>query len=118
MKQNDNLSGLEAKNKQKHIQRDFGFAELTAISNFSFLQGASHPQEMVMQAQELGYHAIGIADYNSLAGQVRAHRAAKLAGIRFIPGARLRTLCGFEVIAYPYNKVAYGALSQCLSQIR
>lgn len=126
MTQNNNMSGLGSASSSKRRQDDqygrpqkpTGFAEFSAISNFSFLQGASHPQEMVMQAQELGYHAIGIADYNSLAGQVRAHRAAKVAGIRFVPGARLRTLCGFEVIAYPQDRAAYGALSQCLSQIR
>lgn len=90
-------------------------AELSAISNFSFLYGASHPQEMVYQAATLGYCAIGLADINSLAGQVRAHKAAKQLGIKFIPGARLRTVCGLEVIAYPRNREAYAALSQCLS---
>lgn len=92
------------------------WAELSALSNFSFLQGASHPQEMVAQAVALGYAAIGIADVNTLAGQVRAHKAAAELGIRFLPGARLRTICGFEVIAYPCDRAAYAALSQCLTQ--
>ena len=53
------------------------FAEVLALSNFSFLKSASHPEEMVQQAKALGYTAIGIADECSLAGIVRAHQAAK-----------------------------------------
>ena len=68
-----------------------GFAELTAISNFSFLQGGAHPQEMVQRAAHLGYQAVGLADRNTLAGVVRGHVAAREAGIRFVPGARLVT---------------------------
>ena len=93
-----------------------GFAELAAISNFSFLHGASHPQEMVETAAAFGYRAIGLADRNTLAGVVRGHAAAKQAGLRYLPGARLVTQCGFEVIAYPRSRAAYGALSQCLTQ--
>jgi error-prone DNA polymerase len=92
------------------------FGELAAISNFSFLQGASHPQEMVQQAAQLGYRAIGLADTNTLAGVVRAHSAAREAGLRFLPGARLLTQCEFEVIAYPRDRKAYAALSQCLTR--
>ncbi|MEC8579028.1 MAG: PHP domain-containing protein, partial [Pseudomonadota bacterium] len=75
-----------------------GFAELTAISNFSFLQGGAHPQEMVQRAAHLGYQAVGLADRNTLAGVVRGHVAAREAGIRFVPGARLVTQCGFEAV--------------------
>ena len=53
------------------------YAELDLISNFSFLEGASHPAELVEQAKALGLGAIGIADRNSLAGVVRAHAAAR-----------------------------------------
>ena len=73
-----------------------GFAELAAISNFSFLHGASHPQEMVETAAAFGYRAIGLADRNTLAGVVRGHAAAKQAGLCYLPGARLVTQCGFE----------------------
>ena len=54
------------------------FAELGALTNFSFLEGASHPHELVATAKSLGHAAIGIADRNSFAGVVRAHVAAKL----------------------------------------
>ncbi len=56
------------------------YAELHAKTNFSFLEGASHPDELVSCAAELGYVALAITDRNSLAGVVRAHVAAKEAG--------------------------------------
>jgi error-prone DNA polymerase len=93
-----------------------GFAELAAISNFSFLHGAAHPQEMVETAAALGYRAIGLADRNTLAGIVRGHVAARDAGLRYLPGARLVTQCGFEVLAYPCQRADYAALSQCLTR--
>ena len=67
-----------------------GYAELGALSNFTFLEGASHPWELVKQAKALGHAAIGIADRNSFAGLVRGHVAAEEAGIPFVPGARVR----------------------------
>ena len=54
------------------------YAELQVTSNFSFLRGGSHPDEMVLQAVKHGYKAIAITDRNSVAGIVRAHRAAKV----------------------------------------
>ena len=93
-----------------------GFAELAAISNFSFLQGGAHPQEMVQRAAHLGYQAVGLADRNTLAGVVRGHVAAREAGIRFVPGARLVTQCDFEAVCYPRDRTAYAALSQCLTR--
>ena len=75
------------------------YAELQAVSNYSFLRGASHADELVGRAAELGLAAIGIADRNTLAGAVRAHVAAKAvaakavtakaAGLRLLTGARL-----------------------------
>ncbi len=53
------------------------YAELHCLSNFSFLRGASHPQELVAQAAALGYRALALTDECSLAGAVRAHVAAK-----------------------------------------
>ena len=65
------------------------YAELQVLTNFSFLEGASHPDELVLTAAALGYAAVGVADRNSLAGVVRAHGAAKQAGIQLVVGARL-----------------------------
>jgi len=66
------------------------FAELGARTNFTLLDGASHPAEMVAQAAMLGHAGIGVCDLNSLAGVVRAHHAAKEMKQRFVVGARNR----------------------------
>ena len=65
------------------------YAELQITSNFSFLRGGSHPEELVLRAHELGLAALALTDCNTLAGVVRAHVAAKEVGIRFVVGARL-----------------------------
>ena len=91
------------------------YTELQVTSNFSFLRGASHPEEMVEQAAALGYREIGITDLNSFAGIVRAHAAAKKAGIRIIVGCRLNLLDGISLLAYPANKAAYSLLCNLLT---
>jgi len=91
------------------------FAELAITSSFSFLRGASHADELANTAKELGLSAIGVADRNSFAGIVRAHKAAKEIGLRFLPGVRLITQDGFEVIAYPQSRDAYARLCQLLT---
>lgn len=108
------------------------YAELAVTTNFSFLRGASHPQEMVAAADELGLDAIGIADRNSFAGVVRAYSQwkklnkeaaedAKKTGrpkrkiVKLIVGVRLVTVDGFEVIAYPTDRAAYGRLSRLVT---
>ena len=70
------------------------YAELQVTSNFSFLRGASHPHELVWRAAELKYRAIAITDHNTLAGIVRAHVAARDAGIQCIVGVRLNLIGG------------------------
>ena len=91
------------------------YAELVAASNFSFLRGASHPAEMIGRAAELGLAAIGLADCNSVSGVVRAHAAAREAGIRFLPGARLEPRDGPQVICYPRDRAAWGRLCRLLT---
>ena len=91
------------------------YTELQVTSNFSFLRGASHPEELVTQAAALGYTQIAITDRNSFAGIVRAHAAAKLQGIRLIVGCRLDLLDGFSLLAYPTNSSAYSQLSNLLT---
>src|SRR5688572_19149037 len=66
------------------------YAELHCLSNFSFLQGASHPEELVERAQALGYKALAITDECSLAGVVRAHNEAKERGFHLIIGSEMR----------------------------
>jgi len=91
------------------------YAELAVTTNFSFLRGASHPQEMVATADELGLAAIGIADRNSFAGVVRAYDEAKNRKIKLLVGARLVTIDNFEVLAYPTDRPAYGRLCRLIT---
>jgi error-prone DNA polymerase len=91
------------------------YTELQVTSNFSFLRGASHPEEMAVHAAALGYTAIAITDHNSFAGIVRAHAAAKKAGIRIVVGCRLNLLDGFSLLAYPTNSQAYAQLCNLLT---
>ena len=74
------------------------YAELQCVSNYSFLEGASHAAELVHQAALAGLSAIGIADRNSVAGVVRAHIAAREAGLRLLVGARLDLMDGASLI--------------------
>ena len=91
------------------------YSELQITSNFTFLRGASHPEELVEKAAELGYQKIAITDRNSLAGIVRAHVVAKKRGIAFIPACRIDLLDGTPLLAYPINKNGYQNLSALLS---
>lgn len=91
------------------------YTELQVTSNFSFLRGGSHPEEMVEHAEALGYKQIAITDRNTLAGIVRAYSAAKNKDIRIIPACRLDLLDGISLLAYPTNKAAYSRLSGLLS---
>ncbi|RPE14221.1 error-prone DNA polymerase [Chitinophaga lutea] len=91
------------------------YTELQVTSNFSFLRGASHPEELVSQAAMLGYTTIAITDRNSFAGIVRGHVAAKESGIRIIPACRLDLLDGPSLLAYPTDREAYGRLSGLLT---
>jgi error-prone DNA polymerase len=91
------------------------YTELQVTSNFSFLRGASHPDEIVEQAATYGYTRIAITDRNTLAGIVRAHVAAKKIGLSIIPACRLDLLDGPSLLAYPSDKDAYSRLSGLLT---
>jgi len=96
------------------------YAELQVTSHFSFLRGASSPQELVEQADALGLAAIAVTDRNSLAGIVRAHSAAKELkekghALRLVVGARLDFTDAPSVLAYPTDRAAYGRLAQMLT---
>jgi error-prone DNA polymerase len=92
-----------------------GYTELQVTTNFSFLRGASHPEEYIFKAVQLGYQQVGVTDRNSFAGVVRAHIAAKKNGIRIIPGCRLDLIDGPSLLAYPEDKSAYSRLSELLT---
>ena len=91
------------------------YAELQVTTNFSFLQGASHAEELVTTAAELGHAAIAVTDRNALAGVVRAHVAAKEVGLRLVVGVRLDLQDDLSLLVLPRDRAAYGRLSQLLT---
>src|SRR5215469_16075275 len=94
------------------------YAELQVSSNFSFLRGASHPQELVNAANEYRYSAIALTDRNTLSGIVLAHstlKKAKTPYTRLITGCRLDLSNGDSILCYPTNRKAYGNLTQLLT---
>ena len=91
------------------------YAELQVTTNFSFLRGGAHPHEFVAQAKALGLAAVAVTDRNTLAGVVRAHVAAKEAGIRLIVGTRLDLADAPGVLVFPTDRRAYGRLCRLLS---
>lgn len=120
------------------------YIELQTCSNYSFLRGASHPEELINAAKALGYPAIGLTDYHSFAGSVRAYVAAKNAGIRLLTGTYLPLYQIFperkgdqhspeetieaqaeqyrhftlplSVLLYPTSRAAYGRLCKLLTK--
>jgi len=93
-----------------------GYAEMALTSNFSFLRGASHPEEYAVQAAALGLAGIGLADRNSVAGVVRAHCIAKEKQVRLAVGARLVFRDGTpDILAYPSDAKAWARLMRLLS---
>ncbi|MGV6807673.1 MAG: error-prone DNA polymerase [bacterium] len=94
------------------------YAELHSISNFTFLRGASRPEELVEQAARLGYAAIAITDECSLAGVVKAHVAAKSLPIKLIVGSEFYFQDGMHLILLAAGKTGYGNLSALISRAR
>ncbi|EXI82455.1 MAG: Error-prone DNA polymerase [Candidatus Accumulibacter appositus] len=98
------------------------YVELHCCSNFSFLRGASHPEELVEHAQTLGYSALAITDEASLAGVVRAHRAASARGLPLLIGAEFRlsseTGTGLRLLLLAQNRAGYGNLSALITLAR
>ncbi|WP_435260097.1 error-prone DNA polymerase [Thioclava sp. FR2] len=97
-------------------------AELCALTNFTFLTGASHPEEMMQAAHDAGLVALAVTDVNSLAGVVRAHQKARDlrretgSSPRLIPGVRLVLTDGFAVTALPRDRVAWGRLCRLITK--
>src|SRR6185369_3736677 len=91
------------------------YAELHCKTNFSFLEGASHPDELVVRAKELGYAALAVTDRESLAGVVRAHTAAKEAGLKLIVGAEIYPVDAPPAVLWATDRRSYGRLSRLLT---
>ncbi len=94
------------------------YAELHALSNFTFLRGASQPEELVAQTKRLGYRALALTDECSLAGVVRAHAAAKRHELPLIVGAELNCADELKLVALATDRASYGAMSRLISRAR
>jgi error-prone DNA polymerase len=94
------------------------YAELHALSNFSFLRGASRPEELVERAKRLHYRALALTDECSLAGVVRAHLAAKELQLPLIIGAELNCRDDLKFVALATDRTSYGALARLISRAR
>jgi len=95
-----------------------GYAELHCLSNFSFLRGASHPEELVERAHAAGYAALALTDECSLAGAVRAHLAAKACGLKLIVGSELALDDGTKLVLLATDRASYGDLAQLITRAR
>ena len=94
------------------------YAELMAMSHFSFQMAASSPQDMVQRAYDLGYSAIALADLCSVAGVVRAHVRAKELGMAFIPASSFAWSDGWRLVALPQDKLGWGQLCEFITLAR
>ncbi len=94
------------------------YAELHCLSNFTFLRGASHPEELVERAQDLGYEALAITDECSVAGVVRAHVAARQSGLKLIVGSEFRLDDGLKLVLLAADREGYGHLSTLITRGR
>lgn len=94
------------------------YTHLYTTTNFTFLTGASHPDEYVYRAHELGYDAIAITDECSLAGIVKAFVAADQLGIKLIIGSRFVLSNGMQLIAIAPSRTAYAELSGFITLAR
>jgi error-prone DNA polymerase len=91
------------------------YAELHTTTHFSFLRGASSPDELFAAAALLGLPALGVADRNSVAGMVRAWEAAKATGVRLIAGCRLDLADGTSLLVYPEDRIGWSRLTRLLT---
>ena len=92
------------------------YAELHCTSNFSFLRGGSHPDELVLKAHALGYSALAITDHSTLAGIVRAHGAARQVGIKLVVGASLAAVDAAPLVVWATNRTGYANLCRLLTR--
>jgi error-prone DNA polymerase len=94
------------------------YVELHTLSNFSFLRGASQPEELIAQAKRLNYRGLALTDECSLAGVVRAHVAAKQHGLPLIIGTELACIDELKLVVLATDRASYGAMSRLISRAR
>ena len=91
------------------------YIELQAASNYSFLRGASHVEEMFAAAKALGYETLALTDYDTLGGMARAHGRAEEAGLRLVVGCRLTLQDAPPMLVYPMDRAGYAQLCRLLT---
>lgn len=112
-------SSIPHSSRDDSVTPTCGYAELHALSNFTFLRGASHPEELVETAAALGYEALAITDECSMSGVVRAHMAAKACGLKkLVIGSELRLRSGRKLIVLARSRSAYAALCRLITTAR
>ncbi len=114
-KQHSALAAMQDAAPPQRPQHATPYAELVCCTNFSFLRGASHAEQLVRRAVELGLSALAITDWHSLAGVVRAHEAAADYGLKLLVGARVQLRQGMELCLYAMNRTGYGNLCRLLT---
>jgi len=97
------------------MPRPATYVELQVTTNYSFLRGASHIEELLVAAKALGLNSVAVTDHNSLAGIARAHARAEEAGVRLIVGCRLDVRDGLPMLVYPTDRAAYARLCRLLT---
>jgi len=109
------LSGISLRSMQSRQVATVPYAELHCISHYSFLRGASSPEELVQQAAELGYRALAITDECSMAGVVKAHVAARECGLKLIIGSEFYLTDNTHLILLAPNRTAYGQICNLIT---
>ena len=99
-------------------KKKINYAELNCITNFSFLKGASHPEELVGIAANIGYSAIAITDECSLSGIVRAYKSAKKHKIKLIVGSEFKVNENLRLVLLASNKQSYKEISHLITKAR
>ncbi len=94
------------------------YVELQATTNYSFLRGASHPEELMAQARAMGHETLAVTDRNTLSGIARSHQRAREAGLRLVVGCRLDLSDGMSVLVYPENKPGWSGLCRLLTHAK
>ncbi len=94
------------------------YAELHCVSSFTFLRGASQPEELIERAHALGYTALALTDECSVAGVVRAHLRARELGFKCIVGSEFRLQDGLRLVLLAPDRAAYGDLCELITQGR
>ncbi len=94
------------------------YVELQVTTNYSFLRGASHPEELMAQARAMGHATLAVTDHNTLGGIARSHQRAREAGVRLVVGCRLDLADGMPVLVYPENKTGWSGLCRLLTHAK